>query len=175
MPSILAHALVGYVATEAFLGEHQLAGPRLLVISAAILPDLDILPGLFGHSATAIGGHRGLTHAIPFAILLAAVISWAAERIRGFVSRRRMFFALTVSCALHGIVDAFTVYGTGVTLLAPFSWARIQSAWRPLGDIGITTGRTALELSLATAWNELVWIAFPCMLGILLTRALRQR
>jgi membrane-bound metal-dependent hydrolase YbcI (DUF457 family) len=83
-----------------------------------------------------LGGHRALTHSLPFAAALAVVAvaavcrgtRWRPGFIVGWT-----YFALAF--ALHGALDALTTYGEGVMFFAPFSESRFKSAWHPIDSL----------------------------------------
>jgi inner membrane protein len=119
---------------------------RPLLIAGAIcaaIPDLDALPRLFGgHDVAALGGHRGFTHSIAFAVLTGlAVAAWWKGR------RRRVFAYIFLATLSHGVLDAFSNFGrsAGVGFLMPFASTRFSAPWQPIRS----------ELS------ELAWCLLP--------------
>src|SRR6185369_8271438 len=65
-------------------------------------------------------GHRGFTHSLLFAAVVALAIS------------RRRFVRYFIVLASHGLLDAMTTGGLGAALLWPFSDARYFLPWRPI-------------------------------------------
>jgi membrane-bound metal-dependent hydrolase YbcI (DUF457 family) len=136
MASSIAH---GLAATALGAGFYP-AEPRRLYAAAAagaILSDIDAIGRPFGlGDLTWLGGHRALTHSLPFAaaLALAAVaVSCRGGHWRGRRVGAWAFFALAF--ALHGALDAFTTYGEGVMILAPFSAWRFKASWQPFDGI----------------------------------------
>lgn len=76
MPSIISHAVVP-LAVGLALGRKAIPW-RLLVIgiTAAMLPDADVLAFHFGVPYAHQLGHRGMTHSLVFALLLAMLVQW---------------------------------------------------------------------------------------------------
>jgi len=136
MPSSVAHGLAAAALGAAFYpGERS----RLYATAAAgaVLLDVDAIGRPFGLGDLSwLGGHRALTHSLPFAAGLALVAVAAACRGGHWQGRRVgawAYFALAF--ALHGALDAFTTYGEGVMFLAPFSAWRFKTPWQPLHGI----------------------------------------
>ena len=79
------------------------------------------------------GGHRGLTHSIPFA-LTAAAIAAARMRHRCGLPALRLFSFAAAAMFSHGILDAFSDFGNhvGVAFLSPFSARRFLAPWQPI-------------------------------------------
>ena len=88
--------------------------PRRLLefgVLCSILPDIDVLAFIFGIPYEAVMGHRGFTHSLLFAVLLAV-----GFRYGSLVGRERpwttlfFLFGATIS---HGFLDALKK-GNGV-------------------------------------------------------------
>lgn len=142
MPSSVAHGLAAAALGAAL---YPFEPRRLYTVAAAgaILLDVDAVGRPFGRGDVAwLGGHRALTHSLPFAVALAVVAVATTCRGPRWQGRRRgawTYFALAF--ALHGALDALTTYGEGVMFLAPLSAWRYKAAWQPfhgiLPEIGI--------------------------------------
>jgi inner membrane protein len=75
-------------------------------------------------------GHRGFTHSLPFALIVAVLVTVAAfPAVRRFSKQwwalAGYFFLVTAS---HAMTDG----GYGVAFFSPFSNARLFLPWRPL-------------------------------------------
>lgn len=136
MPSSVAHGLTAVALGAAW---YPTARPRLYATAAAgaVLLDIDAIGRPFGlGDVDWLGGHRALTHSLPFAAALAAVLVSAAYRGPDWRGRRIgawAYFALAF--ALHGALDALTTYGDGVMFFAPFSTWRFKAPWQPFHGI----------------------------------------
>jgi inner membrane protein len=108
----------------------------VLAVSAAI-PDLDALGRPFGYGDVAVlGGHRALTHSLTFAALMSLFAGWRLQpRPAVLASLVRLWAAVFIAVASHGVLDAFTAYGAGVAFLAPWSWTRFHAPWPLLAGI----------------------------------------
>ena len=105
----------------------------IAVAAAAMVPDLDAI-GRPVHAGDVewLGGHRALTHSLAFAAGLAALT--VAANIPDPAWRRdwsRLWLALFVAVALHGVFDTLADYGDGVMFFAPFSETRYTAPWHP--------------------------------------------
>jgi inner membrane protein len=96
----------------------------------AMLPDADVLPVALGMPDTGLFGHRGLTHSLLFAVVVALAAAAVARRM-GLRPLYTAFFVFLV-VGSHGPLDALTYHSRGVPLLWPFSSAPIASPWRPI-------------------------------------------
>jgi inner membrane protein len=152
MASSWTHA-VGAIAVASLLVPRD-PPPRtwFAIAVCAAVPDLDAVGRLFGAGDVAwLGGHRALTHSIPFAITLAAVLCLTILRsISGIASQLLLWLALSLAIASHGVLDSFTTYGEGIQFWAPFSDIRYRSPFPVLGD-GIVRDTIAFVAFLAIA------------------------
>ncbi len=136
MPSSIAHASIAVLASPLLEPRWRTRGVIGLTALAAAAPDLDAIGRPFGYGdVDFLGGHRGLTHSLFAALVLAAIA--LAFVARAAAPRDRVRIALFVFCvvASHGLLDAFTTYGDGVAIFAPFSWYRWKSPWQPFGGL----------------------------------------
>lgn len=176
MATVFAHALVGGLiagGTRAELPRLRLAA---LLAGLAVLPDLDIVAFSFGVPYSHPLGHRGFSHSLSFALLLApAATSLTFPRLERFGSTWwRVTAAAILACASHGVLDAFTDGGRGVGFLIPFDDRRFFFPWRPLivSPIGVDAflGRAGPIL-----WNELRWVWLPALAAAGLWRISQSR
>ena len=136
MPSSVAHGLTA-VALGAVFYPAERARLYAAAAAGAVLLDIDAIGRPFGLGDLSwLGGHRALTHSLPFAAALAAIVvlpmcrgpNWHGRRLGAWA-----YFALAF--ALHGALDALTTYGDGVVFLAPFSASRYKAPWHPFDRI----------------------------------------
>jgi inner membrane protein len=136
MPSSVAHALTAVALGRAVYPSER---NRLswVAVAGAVLLDLDAVGRPFGWGDVQwLGGHRALTHSLPFAAALGLAAIGVACSASEWRERRLgawAFFAVVF--ALHGVLDAFTTYGQGVMFFAPFDETRYQSPWRPIRGV----------------------------------------
>jgi inner membrane protein len=136
--------------------------PRLTLLACAVsvLPDIDALGYWAGIPYDAPLGHRGLTHSLFFAAVLALAGAAFAKRLG--VSRAVVLAVLFLAAASHGLLDAMTTGGMGVAFFAPFSNARSFLPWRPIAVSPIGIERFFSERGLTILVSELTWIWAPC-------------
>jgi inner membrane protein len=156
MPTIVSHAIVPLAA--AFALGFQRVPTRLAVAGAvlAMLPDADVLGFKLGVAYADDFGHRGATHSLVFAALLASL--WALIR-QEFRSRFAWLF-LFLAAASHGLLDMLTDGGLGVALFWPFETARHFFVVTPIRVSPIGAGFFSAR-GLETVWSELVWVWIP--------------
>jgi inner membrane protein len=121
----LTHTLTGVVMSRAGLDRcHPRSG--LLLILAANAPDIDILAA-FGGKLNYFMWHRGITHSIATAPLLALlpvlVVCAVSRSMRGW---KAAYVLSLIGVASHLLLDWTNTYG--VRLLLPFSprWLRLD-------------------------------------------------
>jgi inner membrane protein len=162
MPSAFSHAFAALALGKASTGEKR--PTRFWVLSAlcAVLPDVDVISFAFGVERGSMLGHRGLTHSLTFALLLALLIVWLGFRKnRAFSKDWWMllvyFFIVTAS---HGLLDALTNGGSGVAFFAPFDATRYFFPWRPI-EVSPIGMRFFSERGLAVIASEFIWVWIP--------------
>ena len=96
----------------------------------AMLPDADVLPLALGLPDVGLFGHRGLTHTLLFALLVAVVAGLLAKRM-GLRPLYHAFFVFLV-VGSHGPLDSLTDHSRGVPMLWPFYGQPIAMPWRPI-------------------------------------------
>jgi inner membrane protein len=153
---------------------------RVWVIGAlcSIVPDLDVIGFRFGVHYGDFGGHRGFTHSIVFAALLASVVVLIAFR-EGVPGLGRSAFALWtyffLATASHGLLDAMTDGGLGVAFFSPIDNTRYFLPWTPIRVSPIGVGRFFSHRGLEVVQSELLWIWLPAVLVMVLAWLLRRR
>ena len=148
----------------------------MLSIACALLPDADVVAFSFGIPYSHMLGHRGLSHALSFALVVGWVVVELAFRDTPRFSRAwwglvLYFFAVTAS---HGVLDALTDGGLGVAFFAPFDNTRYFFPWQPLrvSPIGANFfSRRGLE----TLISEIAWTWLPSILCIAAVQLRRLR
>jgi inner membrane protein len=124
----LGHAAVGLALGRVARPGASLRGalgPMVFFTGLALLPDLDVIGFKLGVHYGDPWGHRGATHALPFALALGAVL--------GLLTRsRRLWLLGTVALVSHGLLDTLTDGGLGVALFWPFDLTRYFAPWRPI-------------------------------------------
>ncbi|HEU0187897.1 MAG TPA: metal-dependent hydrolase [Gallionellaceae bacterium] len=162
MPTILTHAAVP-LAIGLGLGSSAIPG-RLLIagVIASIVPDIDVVSFRLGIAYADTFGHRGFSHSILFALLLAAFAISLSSRFG--VSRKTSFGFVFVATMSHGVLDMFTNGGLGVALLAPLSDQRYFMPWQVIQVSPLSLHRIMSGRGMEVIWSELQWVWLPSAL-----------
>jgi inner membrane protein len=161
MPTILTHAAVP-LALGIGLGSRAISH-RLLAtgVVASMLPDLDVLAFRFNISYANALGHRGASHSLMFAILVALVACIFARSLNA--SRRNTFLFVGISIASHGILDMFTNGGKGVALWWPFSAERVFAPWQVIEVSPLNLHRVLSERGMVVFQSEFLCVWLPAI------------
>lgn len=166
MASLFSHALVAVTAGKAYVVQNPHPHFRTLGIVCAILPDADVIAFAFGIPYRHSLGHRGFTHSLFFAALLALILMAFLFRHEKLPARKRLVYAsyFFVCTASHGVLDALTNGGLGVAFFSPFDNTRYFLPWQPIqvSPIGILNFFSAWGLRVVL--SEVLWIGLPCFL-----------
>ncbi len=129
----------------------------LLGVIFSMLPDADVIAFRFGIPYGHMLGHRGLSHSLLFAFMLAALCT----RLPAFRAHRiRTLLYLFVAAASHGILDAMTTGGKGVGFFIPLTAERYFFTFRPI-EVSPLTAReffTARGREIFTSELQFVWL-----------------
>lgn len=136
---------------------------RLLLLGffLSIVPDLDSLGFKMGVPYESQWGHRGFTHSI----LFAAVIALLLLPFERFFETKRRALAVTafVSMASHGILDALTNGGLGVAFFWPFSQERYFFPWHNIKVSPLSPKLFFSRWGLEILQSEFVYVWLPCL------------
>ncbi len=174
MPTALTHTAVPLAVR---LGLGGAVPARLLAagIVASMLPDVDVIAFRLGIPYSAELGHRGFTHSLVFALILAIVGGLGHRLLHARFAPAAGFLFLAV--ASHALLDALTNGGLGVALLWPFSSERFFAPFRPIQVAPISVRRLLSPRGLAVLASELEYVWLPCALvgALLASGRLRRR
>lgn len=174
MASAISHAIAAVGIGAVFYRRPMPRHVWMAGIACSVLPDLDVIGFRFGIRYSDFWGHRGFTHSLAFAALLATAVSLGSGWILLPVRRFSLFIYLFLATASHGLLDAMTDGGLGVAFFSPFNNHRYFLAWRPIrvSPIGIT--RFFSPRGLAVLKTEMLWIWLPSIFIVLLVIALNR-
>lgn len=169
MPTIMSHGIAAAAIGKVFAADRMPARFWFLSIGCAMLPDIDVLGFAFGIRYGDMLGHRGITHSLPCALMVACLAAWlcldtATQSARTWLVLVGYFFIVTAS---HGILDAMTNGGLGVAFFAPFSNNRYFLPWQPIEVSPIGLDFFFSARSLAVLWSEIKWIWIPSAVVII--------
>jgi len=174
MASEISHPAVP-LAIAAALGTTRVP-PALTAAAcvASVLPDVDSVGFALGVPYGHPFGHRGFTHSLVFALLVA--LAGVPFSSRFGASRLAVFGVIFASAASHRALDAMTNGGLGVAFFSPFSNERYFLPWRNILVSPIGVGSFLSGRGLRVLVSELVWIwtpgAFLAALGVLFRKLL---
>jgi inner membrane protein len=174
MASAISHAVAAVGIGSAFNSTKQ---PKLVWvagIACSVIPDLDVIGFRFGIRYGDFWGHRGFTHSLVFAALLAGLVTVAIHRVYTEMHRLRLFLYFFVATASHGFLDALTDGGLGVAFFSPFDNHRYFLPWRPIHVSPIGLSRFFTPRGVTVLESEIIWIWVPTTLFVLLMMAWRR-
>jgi len=161
MPTVISHAVAAVALIAAF---PEPAVPRRLMILGAICamaPDLDVIGFRFGIRYGDLLGHRGLTHSLAFAAVLASVVMFAGSSgVSKLNHRGAVWLYLFLATASHGLLDAMTDGGLGVAFFSPFDTTRYFFSFTPIA-VSPIGARFFSTRGLSVMLCELRWVWLP--------------
>lgn len=173
MPTIFTHAMAP-LALAAGLGSAVVSRRLILAgMAVAILPDLDVAAFQFGIPYGSPYGHRGFSHSLAIAAIVALAGAFAVPVFRtAFLTAFLFLFAAGAS---HGVLDAFTNGGSGIAFLWPFSAERYFAPVTPIEVSPIGASRFFTARGAAVFASEFFWVWLPCAALAAASMALRRR
>jgi inner membrane protein len=173
MPSVFSHAIVATAIGKVV--EPKQAPWWYWALGAAVsaVPDVDVIGFHFGVHYGDIMGHRGFTHSLLFAALLAGLVTLAFAA-QSHISCWRLFLFLFLAAASHGILDAMTNGGLGVAFFSPFSNVRYFFPFRPIKVSPIGVGRFLSAKGFAVIQSEAMWLWLPSAAVFIIATIVRR-
>jgi len=161
MPTLLTHPAVP-LAISTGLGQ-QIVSRRLLGVGVllSILPDLDVIGFRLGVSYATELGHRGFSHSLLFAFVIALGCTMLYRTLR--TTPLRAFLFLFIAMASHPLLDACTNGGLGVALLWPWSEQRFFSPYQVIQVSPINPARFLTQRGVTVLWSEVIWVWLPLL------------
>lgn len=158
----IGHIALGLAAGRAFDADPARSRKAMIFFSLfSLWPDLDVIGFPFGISYGHAFGHRGATHSIIVAFLVAWIARLLAPRW-GLSKNRTALFVLFVGLS-HPLLDTMSYGGgLGCALLWPFS---VERFWAPLRFIpiapigfGLFTGIGLYVMAIETVLFAPLWL-----------------
>jgi len=174
MPTILTHAVAGVAIAHALAPCPRRAEISWFAAGCAMLPDIDVLGLRLGIPYGDLFGHRGFTHSLLFAALVAATLTLLL-RHKDLPSDLRVLICLFVATASHGFLDAFTNGGLGVAFFAPFDLSRYFFPLRPILVSPLNLGAFLTHRGVLVLFSELKWVWMPSIALLAAARMYRCR
>jgi inner membrane protein len=173
---VISHAVAGAAVTSCLF---RPGVPKSIILAGAVcaaLPDIDVIGFGIGVPYGSFWGHRGFTHSIVFAAMLAALVIASFYRHGiGDTGPWLTFVVLFIATAGHGLLDALTDGGYGAALLAPFRNERFFFPCTPIrvSPIGIASFFT--HRGWVVLQSEMLWVWLPSAALVSAAWALRWR
>jgi len=122
----ITHIVLGACVGEVMAGKKIGRKAMLIGAVAQSIPDIDIVAGFWLTPASDLLAHRGFTHSILFALLVAPVLAFFSAK--GFKKSsfpfKKWVLFWCIQILIHLFIDSFNAYGTG--LFEPFSHYRVS-------------------------------------------------
>ncbi len=136
---------------------------RLLFLGMflSVAPDFDSIGFTFGIPYASQWGHRGFTHSLVFALVIALLCMRCSKLFLS--SSKTVFLFSFLSMVSHSMLDALTNGGLGVAVFWPFDSERYFLPWRVIEVSPISVSRFFTEKGLSVLSSEFIYIWLPCL------------
>ena len=177
MASVFAHAAIPVVTRGAVAAEGLERRLLFVGIFCATWADLDLVTLAFEVRPNEIAGHRGLTHSLFVAALVALVASALFFRALRIGSRTwwRVALFLFAMGASHALLDAMTTAQDGVALFWPFDARRHMFPFRLLASCPLGMEEAFGTWGFLTLANEMLYVVLPLALAMTALREPERR
>ena len=174
MASAFSHAIVALAMGKALRNKELSWRELSLGAFCSALPDLDVIGLYFGIQYGDMWGHRGMTHSIVFAAVLAGCLAGVWYRSRGAFAMMGVFLYFFLCTASHGVLDAMTNGGLGVAFFSPFDTTRYFFPIRPVlvSPIGVSEFFSAYGVRIL--FSEALWIWLPACAVFVAARVVQR-
>jgi inner membrane protein len=175
MPTIFSHGVAAAALLTAF---PERAVPRRLLalgLACAVAPDIDVIAVPLGAGPGDFLGHRGFTHSILFAAILASAgLAGAVRAWPSTIHRGAIWSYLFLAAASHGLLDALTDRGgLGIPFFWPLDATRYFFPFTPVAMSPLGTHFFS-NRGLFVLLDEMRWIWLPSLAFALVALFLRR-
>jgi len=176
MASIFGHALAAYTIGKVSNVSLNPVKLSLLLIFCAVIPDADVIMFNFGYSYMHPLGHRGFSHSILFAFILAFGVRAIFYTKVNYFSKTGiiLFFTFLLATLSHSFLDAITNGGRGVGFFIPFENSRYFFSWRPILVSPLGAGNFFSKWGWNVIQNEAFYIGIPAVSILVLNYCYRN-
>lgn len=175
MASAFSHAVAAVSVGTCFYRPQIAKRVWVAAILCSVSPDLDVIGFRFGIRYADFWGHRGFTHSLLFAAVLAGVVAGILFRYgTSGIGKFSLFAYLFLATASHGVLDAMTNGGLGVAFFSPFDETRYFLPWRPVRVSPIAVTAFFTSRGFAIIQSELLWIWLPAIVFAVLVLTFRS-
>jgi len=175
MASAFSHVFIALAMGKAFRNKELSRRELFLGALCSVVPDLDVMGFHLGIQYGDVWGHRGLTHSLVFAVLLAGSLMAFGYRGKPAVAMTGLFLYFFLCTASHGVLDAMTNGGLGVAFFSPFDTTRYFFPVRPVlvSPIGVSEFFSAYGARILA--SEALWIWLPSCAAFVVLRVIQRR
>lgn len=166
MASAFGHAALGATLGKLLLPDRRHWPYWVAAGLCAALPDVDSVGYRLGVPYDSLWGHRGLTHS-----LLAAAVVAGVGTLLGQLARPgqrpaagRLALLLFLATASHGLLDAMTTGGLGVAFFSPWELKRYFFSLRPIKVSPLSIRAFLGAKGLRVLASEALWVGLPCVM-----------
>ena len=174
MASAFSHAIVALAMGKAFQNKELSRRELFLGALCSVVPDFDVIGLYVGIRYGDVWGHRGLTHSIMFAVLLAASLVALWYRDKGKFAMTGIFLYFFLCTLSHGLLDAMTNGGLGVAFFSPFDTTRYFFPMRPVLVSPIGVSKFFSDYGVRVLASEAIWIWLPSGVAFLVFRVVQR-
>lgn len=166
MASAFAHAALGATLGKLLLPERRHWPYWIAAGVCAALPDVDAIGYRLGVPYASLWGHRGLTHSLLAAAVVAAIGTALGQLV--VPERRppagRLALLLFLATTSHGLLDTLTTGGLGVAFFSPWQPERYFFPFRPIKVSPLSIRGFLGIKGLRVLASEAIWVGVPCLL-----------
>jgi inner membrane protein len=150
-----------------------------LAILCGFIPDADVIGYQLGIPYGSMLGHRGFSHSILFALIMAGLalllfLCGNSQTVRSFrLNGKRYYLVFFFIMLSHSLFDALTTGGHGVGFFIPYSEKRYFFPWRPILVSPLGIQRFFTHRGLEIILNVTYWIGLPSVIMVALVYAIR--
>lgn len=178
MPTIFTHGFAAFTLGKVFFD--KVNSNKLIIASVlcAMLPDADVIGFAFHVPYDSMFGHRGFSHSIVFALLVALIVKSIFFSTEKFTSTngKLILLLLFISTLSHPLLDMLTNGGLGVALFSPFSNHRyFFQGCRPVQVSPIGASGFFSMWGVRVLISEFIFIGLPCILMLLGAKILNSK
>ncbi|MCB1214560.1 MAG: metal-dependent hydrolase [Deltaproteobacteria bacterium] len=175
MATIFTHAFVGSSLSTCNKDKKLRLRLAWVLATLSILPDLDVISFRLGIAYSDPLGHRGLSHSIVFAVVLALIASLLFRPKKKILSKAwfKLYTLCFIALISHGLLDALTNGGLGVGFFIPFDNSRYFLPWQPLEVSPISIQNFLSPWGLEVILNEALWIWLPVIIFLIVLKLIR--
>lgn len=166
MPSPLTHLIVSVPINALIMKQENKKKIIFFSFFAAIAADFDYVGYLFNFGNLSFFGHRGFTHSIFFAIVIATLICIVFFRNVDFKSKAFLFllFNFFLAALSHPLLDYLINQNNGVALFFPFSTERFSFPFAPINEEICSAFEYYRKYFWLVLKVEIIYLIFPAIL-----------